>query len=79
MMPTTKQVEMIVVHSSNIEQIGYDQQRETLIVQFAAGRTYEYRNVSEETYAELAHADSVGHAFSVLIRSHPEKYPYRKV
>ena len=78
-MPITKQVEMIAVHSSNIEQIGYDQQRETLIVQFAAGRTYEYQNVSEETYAELARADSVGLAFSVLIRSHPEKFPYRKV
>jgi hypothetical protein len=87
-MPTTnkqvEKVELIEVKSSNVQSIGYDRQRSILTVRFDdAGRTYEYQNVAEDVYALLAQAarqgESVGQVFNLLIRSHPEKYPYRKV
>lgn len=81
-MPTTTKIEMIPVKSSNIEAIGYDSQRSTLIVRFDEGRTYEYENVTASEYELLAEIARRGASISSvfnLIRSNPTKYPYRKV
>jgi hypothetical protein len=65
------------VQSSNVAEMQY--QGSTLIVRFASGRTYQYKNVPLKVYAQLAQAKSVGQAFNDLIRSHPERYPYSEV
>jgi hypothetical protein len=72
-------IEMIQVSSSNIHAIGYDPERKTLVVRFAAGKTYEYQNVTAEIYKQLTQSGSVGSAFNELIRSNPHQYPYKSV
>ncbi len=79
MVKADSKIEMVQVQSSNVHAIGYDPERKTLLVQFAAGRTYEYQNVTAEIYRMLTQADSVGSAFNDLIRSNPHKHPYRRV
>jgi hypothetical protein len=82
-MPTTDKIKTIPVHSSNIQAIGYDPQRSVLIVTFTDGdRTYEYSNVALDVFeliAEIAkRGGSISSVFN-LIRSNPDKYPYKRV
>lgn len=57
------------VQSSMISAIGYDPDSETLAVKFVAtGDTYHYSHVSEDDYAALCSADSVGKYFNAHIK-----------
>lgn len=48
------------VSSSNVESVGYDEQSETLEVEFKNGTVYQYFGVSEQVYRQLRNAGSVG-------------------
>jgi hypothetical protein len=78
-MPTVNKVTMVPVQSTNIQAVGFDLERSILVVQFSAGKTYEYSNVTAGVYMQLAIADSIGSAFNEIIRSHPETYPYKEI
>lgn len=56
------------VQSSNIAEIGYDEQTETLDVLFHNGRVYRYVQVSKPEYDALMGAESIGKHFQAFIR-----------
>jgi len=53
-------MEMIPVTSSNIAAIGYDEDSQTLQVEFNNGSNYQYFDVPERVFSELRNAGSVG-------------------
>ncbi len=53
-------MEMINVVSSNVAAVGYDEESQTLQVEFNNGSTYQYFDVPEDTYKGLLSAESVG-------------------
>lgn len=56
------------VKSSAIKAHGYDAASRTLAVQLISGKVYHYTDVPPETAAEFAAAESIGRAYSSLIR-----------
>lgn len=48
------------VSSSNVESVGYDDDTQTLEVEFKNGALYQYFDVPENIYCGLLQADSVG-------------------
>lgn len=69
-------MEMKEVVSTNINSVGYDEEKKVLSVQFKAGGTYEYDDVPKEEYEGLLSTESVGKYFSSRIRN---KYVTRKI
>lgn len=67
------------VESSNIAAIGHSPITLTLTVQFKNGTTYQYECVSASLFDQLIKADSVGSAFHKLIKSQPDKHPFKRV
>ena len=53
-------MKMIDVESSMIAAVGYDEDTQTLRVQFNSGDLYEYYEVEPKTFQELLEADSKG-------------------
>ena len=64
------------VASSNVRSIGYDQQTQTLEVEFYSGSVYQYYSVSEHIYQELMKAPSKGKFLHMYIKN---SYPYSRV
>lgn len=64
------------VASSNLAEVGYDSDLETLEVQFKSGGIYQYFNVPVFMYERLMSADSLGRFFNAEIKGH---YPEAKV
>ncbi len=62
------EIPMQSVESSNIDSIGYDQDSETLYVEFKSGITYKYENVPFYKYTELMDANSVGRYLNAEIK-----------
>lgn len=69
-------MEMVSVDSSNVAAVGYDDETETLAVEFNSGSVYHYSNVSRDTFEALRDAPSVGKYFNANIR---DIYEYEKV
>lgn len=69
-------MEMTRVESSNIEQVGYEEESETLQVEFKNGGMYQYFDVPQHVYEELRDADSVGRYLAYSIKG---TYRYSKV
>jgi hypothetical protein len=63
------------VDSSNIEQIGYDEDNRDLWIRFKSGDTYIYSDVPSATYEDIMRADSKG---SYLNREIKPNYSYRQ-
>lgn len=61
-------MEMQKVSSSNIAAIGYDSDKEVLIVQFHSGKKYRYSEVPPAVYTGFLEAKSLGIFFSRNIR-----------
>lgn len=65
-------MELVKVNSSNLEFIGYNKQRNLLLVQFKKGIAYEYYEVPEEVYDKFlelrTNAESVGKYFNHAIK-----------
>lgn len=64
------------VASSNLAEVGYDSDLETLEVEFKSGGIYQYFNVPAFMYERLMSADSLGRFFNAEIKGH---YPEAKV
>ena len=64
------------VTSSNLAEVGYDPELETLEVQFRHGSVYQYFNVPAFMYERLMSADSLGRFFNAEIKGH---YPEAKI
>ena len=62
------------VESSNLAEIGYDEETQILEIQFKKGAVYQYEGVPVEVYGEFLEAESIGKAFSQLIKGGGYKY-----
>lgn len=62
-------MELRNVTSTNLAQVGYDNQRNVLRVVFASGRAYDYYNVDEQMYRHLLQAPSKGRFFHQYIKN----------
>ena len=72
------------VESSQISEVGYDAETETLGIRFKAkgkwpASEYHYSFVNSDTYYALMTAESIGKYFADNIKSDAVKYPYTKV
>jgi len=63
-----KDIKLIKVQSSNILEVGHDEDTNTLVVVFKNGSSYEYDNVPKAVYSEMINSDSVGKYYSSNIR-----------
>jgi len=57
------------VESSSIRSIGYDPMSKMMEVEFNKGAVYVYEDVPEDVYHTLMTSESIGRAFSELIKS----------
>jgi KTSC domain len=64
------------VGSSNLVSIGYDEQAETLEIEFSNGSIYQYYNVPQDVYQQLMSAPSKGQFLHVYIKN---AYPFSRV
>lgn len=64
------------VASSSVRSIGYDEDDETLEVEFQSGGVYRYADVPRETYEEFLRARSHGGYFHENVRG---QYDYHRV
>jgi hypothetical protein len=68
------------VTSSQIRSYAYDATSKKLNIVFVKnGDEYQYQNVDQATFDSLIKADSIGSAFSSLIKKNPSTFPYHKV
>ena len=65
------------VESTSLKSIGYDPKDSVLEVEFVKGAVYRYSDVPQQVYDSVMTAESVGAAFSKLIKS--GGYVYSKV
>lgn len=61
-------METIPVTSSNVETIGYDEDSQTLQIEFKNGSSYQYFDVPERVFNELRGAGSIGAYLSSNIK-----------
>ena len=66
---------MIPVSSSNLVAVGYEEESQSLYIQFKSG-LYVYGNVPASVYSNLLAAPSHGKYFHAFIKN---AYPYRKI
>ena len=64
------------VSSSMIAAIGYDEETETLEVEFASGAVYRYRGIHQDVFEDFRAAPSKGRFFNHHIR---DAYPWEEV
>jgi hypothetical protein len=64
------------VASTSVASLGYDEQTETLEVEFLNGSVYQYFNVGVDLYQQMLTAPSKGQFLSTYIRN---AYPYSRV
>lgn len=69
-------IERETVSSSNVKEMGYDPDTETLEVEFHKGLVYQYTGVPEDTYKEVRSAPSVGGALAHKVKG---IYPHHEV
>lgn len=69
-------VTMIPVASSNVAEVGYKTDMQTVYVKFHNGSTYAYHGVPEMEFEALKNSPSVG---SYLHRNYKNVYPYERV
>lgn len=68
--------EMYSVSSSNIAELGYDEENQIVYVRFLNGSLYKYMHVSRVEYDNLFNAPSIG---SYLHRNYKNVYPYERI
>jgi hypothetical protein len=71
-----EEVEMYPVSSSNVAEVGYAEQNETVLVRFLNNTLYVYKGVNQVVFEELKTAPSVG---SYLARNFKNVYPYERI
>ncbi len=68
--------EMTPVSSSNVSEIGYNEENQEVYVRFLNGSIYVYKGVPQFEFDGLLNAPSVG---SYLHRNYKNVYPYERV
>ena len=68
--------EMHPVSSSNVAELGYDENNQMVYVRFLNNTLYRYSNVPIYEYAALDNAPSIG---SYLNRNFKNVYPYERL
>lgn len=68
--------EMKPVSSSNVSEIGYNEENQEVYVRFLNGSLYLYKGVPQFEFDGLFNAPSVG---SYLHRNYKNAYPYERV
>jgi hypothetical protein len=66
---------MTPVVSSNISEVGYDENAQIVYVRFLNGTGYQYKGVPNQEYQALLNAPSIG---SYLNRNFKNVYPYER-
>lgn len=66
-------MEVIDVKSKIILKIGYDEEKQELVVVFKTGKRYLYHNVSKSEYKAIIEAESIGSAFTSIIKNYKSK------
>lgn len=80
-----RDIKMTPVQSSQLAEIGYDEDSKTLAIRFNGrhdepkGRLYHYSGVEPETFEALKNAESKGSFFIRNIKPNPGRYPYKKI
>ena len=69
-------VEKQTVSSSTVRSIGYDQQTQTLEIEFVSGRVYQYYGVPDHMHELIMREPSKGSFFNSYIRNN---FPYSRV
>ncbi len=69
-------IDMIPVSSSNVAEVGYEEQSQIVYVRFLNGSLYAYKGVPEHEFNELLNAPSVG---SYLHKNYKNFYPYERI
>ncbi len=69
-------MERIAVTSSNIAEVGYDKESQTMEILFSNGRIYQYFDVPDQTYHDLLTASSHG---QFLAREIKGRFRYARV
>lgn len=64
------------VTSSNLDEVGYDDEKETMDITFLSGSTYRYFDVPMDEYEQLIKASSKGRYFWRNIR---DNYSYKRL
>lgn len=64
------------VGSSNIVSAGYDEESQTLEVEFRSGAIYQYYNVGEDMYQQFLSAPSKGAFLNTYLRNN---FPFSRV
>lgn len=65
------------VKSSNLDWVAYDEEEETLYVQFLNGSLYNYEKVPKDVFEGLLNAGSHGRYFYAKVRN--KNYKYNKL
>ncbi|BCB95418.1 hypothetical protein JZK55_03400 [Dissulfurispira thermophila] len=68
--------EMIKVESSNVAEIGYNEDEQNVYVRFLNGSLYVYKGVPIHEFEALKNAPSIG---SYLHRNFKNVYPYERI
>ena len=70
------ELELKPVTSSNIDKVGYDEEKQELQIEFKGGTIYAYDSVPDFEYRDLLDARSIGGYFHAKIK---DKYVTRKL
>ena len=61
-------IKMRKVSSSNLQSIGYDEDKKHLLVRFSSGSVWRYVDVTQRMYSSLVNAESIGRHFIQKIK-----------
>ncbi len=73
---TSTNMETILVTSTQITQIGYNPEKQTLRIWFNSGHTYDYQQIPQHIYTSFKQSPSKGQFFSTNIK---KIFPYTKI
>lgn len=68
-------MDMAKSKSSNIDEFGYDKEKNTLAIRFKGGGLYHYEGVTQDEFDEFSKAESHGKHFHGVLKS---KYTGKK-
>jgi hypothetical protein len=64
-------MERTPVFSSNLVSVGYEEETQTLEIEFKNGSVYQYAGVSLDEFSSFMNADSKGAYFNARIKHYP--------
>lgn len=72
----SQEIEMLPACSSMAAQVGYDEEREILQIEFNSGAVYQYSHVEPELWEDLQSTDSIGSFYNHEIKGY---YPSQRI